>query len=105
MGITNGLNKAGRKGESEEEGAGNRGEALLLARSGHVRAMHDLTEGGLVASLNEVAEASGTGFEIEETSLPVSEEVSRMAEAYGLRRRQILSMSSTGTTSVSKSPE
>lgn len=72
-------------------------EALRLARSGDVRAMHDLTEGGLVAALNEVADASGTGFVVEEALLPIPEEVARLAEAYGLRRRQLLSMSSTGT--------
>jgi hydrogenase maturation factor len=72
-------------------------DALLLAKSGHVRALHDLTEGGLVASLNEVADASGTGFAVEEALLPIPEEVGRMAQAYGLRRRQLLSMSSTGT--------
>ena len=37
-------------------------EALLLARIGGVSAMHDATEGGLVAALNEIADASQVGF-------------------------------------------
>jgi len=40
-------------------------EALLLADIKGVHAMHDATEGGLTAAINEMAEASKVGFRVE----------------------------------------
>jgi len=72
-------------------------EALLLAKIGEVHAMHDATEGGLTAALNEMAEASKVGFRIEIERLPIPEEVHPLQKRFRLSDRQILSMSSTGT--------
>ncbi|MEM3578683.1 MAG: AIR synthase-related protein [Candidatus Bathyarchaeia archaeon] len=79
-------------------------EALALAEVGGVHAMHDLTEGGLVASLNEMAEASKLGFKIEFEKIPISSEAQRLGEAFGLSDIQLLSMSSTGTILVAVDP-
>lgn len=79
-------------------------EALALAEVGGVHAMHDLTEGGLVASLNEMAEASKLGFKIEFEKIPISLEAQRLREAFGLSDVQLLSMSSTGTVLVAVDP-
>ena len=49
-------------------------EAQRLAKTNGVHAMHDATEGGFVACLNELAEASGTGFVIEWEKIPISKE-------------------------------
>jgi len=72
-------------------------EALQLAETGGVHAMHDATEGGLVAALNEVAEASGVGFKVEFDKMPISAEVRKLQESFQLSDEQVLSMSSTGT--------
>lgn len=72
-------------------------EALQLAELSGVHAMHDATEGGLTAALNEVAEASGLGFRVEFEKVPVSPEALKLKSAFKLSDEQVLSMSSTGT--------
>lgn len=72
-------------------------EALLLAKTGGVSAMHDATEGGLVAALNEMADASQLGFSIDLAKLPITSEASKLADYFRLTLTQSLSMSSTGT--------
>jgi len=49
-------------------------EALQLAAVGGVHAMHDATEGGFVAALNELAGASNVGFKVDWGRIPVSKE-------------------------------
>ena len=80
-------------------------EALLLAEIEGVHAMHDATEGGLTAALNEVAEASGVGFEVEWEKILFSEEVNDLRDFYRLSNEQLLSLSSTGTFLAAVSPE
>ena len=72
-------------------------EALLLAQTGGVTAMHDATEGGLVAALNEMADASQLGFLIDFAKLPITLETKKLANYFHLTLTQTLSMSSTGT--------
>lgn len=79
-------------------------EALLLARIGGVSAMHDMTEGGLVAALNEMADASSVGFSIDFAKLPTTAELQMLIKRFRLTRRQVLSMSSTGTLLAAVSP-
>ena len=80
-------------------------EALQLAESGCVHAMHDATEGGLAAALNELAEASAVGFTIEFEKVPVSSEVRTLQRSFKLTDEQVLSMSSTGTVLAAVKPE
>ena len=80
-------------------------EALLLAQTCSVHAMHDATEGGLTAALNEMAEASKIGFRIDFERIPVSEEVQKLRRRFRLSERELLSMSSTGTVLAAASPE
>ncbi|MET9294713.1 hydrogenase expression/formation protein HypE [Streptomyces sp. NPDC003077] len=49
-----------------------------------VHTLRDPTRGGLAATLNEIAEASGTGAEIEESVLPVPEPVAAVCDLLGL---------------------
>lgn len=72
-------------------------EALQLAGAGGVHAMHDTTEGGLMSALNEIAEASGVGFNVEIEVLPTSPEARILQKTFALSDEQLLSMSSTGT--------
>ncbi|MEM4733211.1 MAG: AIR synthase-related protein [Candidatus Bathyarchaeia archaeon] len=72
-------------------------EALQLAKIDGVHAMHDATEGGLVAALNEMASASDLGFNVAFEKIPVSPEARKLQERFNLSDEQVLSMSSTGT--------
>jgi hydrogenase expression/formation protein HypE len=49
-----------------------------------LRLMRDPTRGGLAATLNEIAQQSGVGFSIEESSIPVRPEVAAACELLGL---------------------
>lgn len=80
-------------------------EATVLAANMGVHAMHDATEGGVVATLNELAEASGVGFKVEWEKLLFPEEVQTLRDVYGLSDTQVLSLSSTGTILAAVSPE
>lgn len=80
-------------------------EALLLAETGGIHAMHDATEGGLTAALNEMAEASRVGFRIDFKRIPICKEVKTLSKHFQLSEKQLLSMSSTGTILASISPK
>jgi hydrogenase maturation factor len=80
-------------------------EALLLAEVGGVHAMHDATEGGLTAALNEMAEASKVGFRVEWEKIPFEKEAFALQRWFNLSELQMLSMSSTGTVLAAVNPE
>jgi hydrogenase maturation factor len=80
-------------------------EALQLADIGGVHAMHDATEGGLVAALNEMAEASGVGFRVELEKIPINHEAQTLQETLALSDQQMLSISSTGTIIAAVDPQ
>ena len=56
---------------------------LVLLNAGGIRFMRDATRGGLAAVLCEFAEKSGFGIEIDETKIPVKQEVKAMCELLG----------------------
>jgi hydrogenase expression/formation protein HypE len=58
--------------------------AAMLRVSPGIRCMRDPTRGGLSSSLNEIAQQSNVGIEIEESSIPVREEVRGACELLGL---------------------
>jgi hydrogenase maturation factor len=80
-------------------------EALQLARMDGVHAMHDATEGGLVAALNEMAEASEAGFRVELEKIPISHEAQKLEKNFALSNEQMLSISSTGTIIAALDPK
>ncbi|GAA4607375.1 hydrogenase expression/formation protein HypE [Actinoplanes octamycinicus] len=57
---------------------------MVAAGGDAVHALRDPTRGGLAASLNEIAVASGVGAEIDERALPVPEPVRAACEMLGL---------------------
>lgn len=57
---------------------------VLDAAGAAVHAMRDPTRGGLASTLNEIAQASGVGIMIDESSLPVRPEVQSACELLGL---------------------
>jgi hydrogenase expression/formation protein HypE len=58
--------------------------AQLLDATRDVRCLRDPTRGGLSSTLNEIAESSGVGMELDETTIPVREEVRGACEMLGL---------------------
>jgi hydrogenase expression/formation protein HypE len=58
--------------------------AEMLKVTGGIRCMRDPTRGGLSSALNEIAEQSKVGIELEEQSIPVREGVKGACEMLGL---------------------
>ncbi len=56
----------------------------MLAVEPGIRMMRDPTRGGLASALNEIAQLSQTGMVIEESAIPVLEEVKSVCEILGL---------------------
>lgn len=59
-------------------------DALTAMSAGGVTAMHDATEGGVLGGLFEMANASGVGMEIEESSFIYPEEVRVVCKAFNI---------------------
>ena len=57
---------------------------LLRELGADVHVMRDPTRGGVASALNEIAQASGVGVEIEESALPVPHDVRAACEMLGL---------------------
>ncbi|WP_394738912.1 HypE family hydrogenase expression/formation protein [Natronococcus roseus] len=55
-------------------------DALTAAAAGPVRAMHDVTEGGLAGALNEMATGAGARFEIDRAAVPIRPGVAEVCE-------------------------
>lgn len=58
--------------------------SAMLEASPRIRALRDPTRGGLSATLNEIAQASGVEIEIEEDRIPFRQEVQAACELTGL---------------------
>jgi len=56
----------------------------MLSASHDIRCMRDPTRGGVSSTLNEIAERSRVGIEINERSLPIHEQVQGACELLGL---------------------
>ncbi len=68
-------------------------EALLLADAG-ATAMHDVTRGGLLETLMEIAQCSKVGLKIDHARIPIPQIVTRFARAFAF---DPLKMISSGT--------
>ena len=77
-------------------------EAMSAFKYGGVLAMHDPTEGGISNGLHEMAEASGTGFEVYEDQIYVSPETSEICRFF---RIDPLKLISSGSLLIAVMPE
>ncbi|MEC9238270.1 MAG: AIR synthase-related protein, partial [Chloroflexota bacterium] len=59
-------------------------DAQIATATAQIHSMHDVTEGGLITGLREVAAASGLGLAIEEGSVPVLPTTETICRALGL---------------------
>jgi len=58
--------------------------AAMLASSHEIRCLRDPTRGGVSSTLNEIAEQSHVGIQLEESAIPIREEVRGACEMLGL---------------------
>lgn len=56
----------------------------LIRQSGEIHALRDPTRGGVSSALNELAEASGFGFTLDEEAIPIHGQVRAACEILGL---------------------
>jgi hydrogenase expression/formation protein HypE len=61
----------------------------LLDSGMEIHCLRDLTRGGLASALNEIAEAAGVRIAIDETRIPVREEIHAACEMLGLDPMQV----------------
>jgi hydrogenase maturation factor len=80
-------------------------EALQLAKLDGVHSMHDTTEGGLIAALNEMGDTSHLGFEIVYENIPMRNELNALQKYFKLTVTELLSLSSTGGLIAAISPK
>jgi len=66
-------------------------EAMTAVNVGCVHALHDPTEGGLITGLWELAEASKTGFRVEEKKVIVPPETRAVCEALAIDPLRVMS--------------
>lgn len=57
--------------------------ARCLAASKEISVLRDPTRGGLATTLNEIAQASGLGIEIDEKDIPIKPQIKKMCEILG----------------------
>jgi hydrogenase maturation factor len=69
-------------------------EAMIAFNSGSVHAMHDPTEGGVAGGLNELANASGTGFRVYEGSIDVAPETEKICKLFQIDPLKLVSSGS-----------
>ena len=65
-------------------------EAAVAVKSG-VSAMHDVTEGGILGALWEMAEASGVGLEIDLKKIPLRQETVEVCEFFHINPYELIS--------------
>jgi len=59
----------------------------ILRNNVELKAMHDVTEGGIVGAICEMAKASGCGFRIDNEKLPVGEAQRRITQLFEIDHR------------------
>ncbi len=62
-------------------------EALIVKQTGHVTAMHDVTEGGVLGAAYEMAAASGLGVRVQNDYLPLGYAQQQVTELFGIDAR------------------
>ncbi|MBS3815865.1 MAG: hydrogenase, partial [Hadesarchaea archaeon] len=77
-------------------------DALTAIETGGVNAMHDPTEGGLAGGLNELADASGVGFKINQDTIPIPSETREICNYLNIDPIRTIS---SGSLLISVNPE
>lgn len=62
-------------------------DALVAKATGQVTAMHDVTEGGVLGAVYEMALASGLGVRVNNDALPIGNAQQKLTELFGIDQR------------------
>jgi hydrogenase expression/formation protein HypE len=65
-------------------------EGVIGGRLG-ATAMHDVTEGGLLGAVWEIAESSGVGFELYDESIPITKDTAEICGILGINPLKLIS--------------
>ncbi|WP_446897680.1 AIR synthase family protein [Clostridium sp. LBM24168] len=68
-------------------------EGIISGKFG-VNSMHDITEGGILGGIWEIAKASGTGFKIYMDKMPISEITRKLCNTYNIDPLRLISSGS-----------
>lgn len=68
-------------------------EGMICGKFG-VNSMHDITEGGMLGGIWEIAKASNTGFRIYKDKMPVTKVTEKICSAYGIDPLRLISSGS-----------
>lgn len=68
-------------------------EGVLAGEHG-ANSMHDVTEGGILGAVWEVAESSGTGIEVLIDKIPILQETKKICQHYGINPYRLISSGS-----------
>lgn len=82
--VMNARDRLGLEGGIKSDAAPLNGLSASALKAGGVRAMRDITRGGLATVLNEVSAACGLTVEVEEAAVPVSEAARNACALLGL---------------------
>jgi hydrogenase maturation factor len=80
-------------------------DAMIAFNHGSVQAMHDPTEGGVAGGLNELANASGTGFRAHEESIEIAPETAEICRTFKINPLRLVSSGSLLIVATEKSVE
>lgn len=69
-------------------------DAITAFNHGTVQAMHDPTEGGTAGGLNELANASKTGFRVYESEIRIAPETEKICDFFGVNPLRLVSSGS-----------
>ncbi len=69
-------------------------EEGLIASQLNISAMHDVTEGGLLGALCEVAKASEVGFEVHQEKIPILDQTQAICRYFGINPLKLISSGS-----------
>ncbi|MEF8801717.1 MAG: AIR synthase family protein [Halolamina sp.] len=77
-------------------------DAVTAAEVGHVTAMHDATEGGLLGAFSEMAASAGVRFEVTADDIPIRPGVEPVCDALGV---DPWAVTTAGTLVIAVAPE
>ena len=66
-------------------------DGVIAFETGHITAMHDPTEGGLLGGIHEICDASQVGFEIDLDSIPLHDSTMAICKAISIDPLELIS--------------
>ncbi|MHA2140450.1 MAG: AIR synthase family protein [Candidatus Thorarchaeota archaeon] len=80
-------------------------DGVIAFETGHITAMHDPTEGGLLGGIHEICDASQVGFELDLDSIPISDSTLDICNALSVNVLELISSGCMVMTCAPKGTE